>query len=271
MMRPLLVVGLLASLAACGDSGSTSTGAGGGGGGGTGGSTTSSNERECIATFRVLQKDAYSDVAGRSSDLWPPHTTTVLDVTCDGTPAGGSFHENHGTLPDAKDANGDVFLVEVGTYTATGPESAVQALATEYAACVCEPETKFLSLDTIDDATAQSLINTVSTYLNDNLTCDNGTTPDDVVGALQNGDVDVAIMLFGDCTWIGATSFEEGLDDALTTILEETAEALDGYHVCNNDAALQKSLFDDFKATGVAKTCDATASVCHGPMWLYEP
>src|SRR5262245_29962560 len=36
----------------------------------------------CTATFRWLQKDAYKNTGGRSTALWPPHTTTVLDVQC---------------------------------------------------------------------------------------------------------------------------------------------------------------------------------------------
>jgi hypothetical protein len=39
-------------------------------------------------------------------------------------------------------------------------------------------------------------------------------------------------------------------------------------HVCNNDAALQKALFDAYVSGGPA-TCDAMVDTCRGPMWLY--
>lgn len=218
----------------------------------------------------MLQKDAYSDVAGRTSDLWPPHTTTVLDVTCPGEATVTAFQANHGTEPGAVDANGDVFLVEVASFSTTGPKSELQALQAAYAACNCDATTSFLSLDSLEEATVQALLQTVSTYLQDNLSC-TGATTDELVMLLASGEIDAALAIFSTCTWVSGASFEEGLDEALTTLLMETQEVLAGYHVCNNDAALQKALFDAYVPGGAAVTCDSSVDTCRGPMWLYSP
>lgn len=227
-------------------------------------------ETQCMATFRVLQKDAYKSTAGRSTELWPPHTTTVMEISCDGDVVGSSFHANHGTEPGAVDANGDVILVEVATFEAEGPRRELEDLKTAYEACACDAETTFLSLDSLDDTTAQALMESVGGYLNDNMTCESGA-PSDIVAKLQQGDVDGAVDQFLLCSWTSGASFEEGLNLALEALIAQTSELLGDYHVCNNDAALQKQLFDDYAATGELKACDATSPVCHGPTWLYTP
>lgn len=93
---------------ACGDDG------GGTGSGGSGGTTTGTGSGAsmvtCEGSYQILQKDAYRETAGRSSELWPPHTTTQLSYACgpDAAPI-VTFQANHGTEPGATDANGDVF------------------------------------------------------------------------------------------------------------------------------------------------------------------
>jgi hypothetical protein len=266
MLRAVLVASSLLLLS-CGDSAD-----GSGGSGETGPSTSSTGTADptCSAKFRVLQKDAYSDVAGRTSELWPPHTTTVLDVTCPGESTITAFQANHGTEPGEVDANGDIFLVEVASFTATGPKTELQALQAAYSSCSCDAATKFLSLDSLEEATAQALLQTVSEYLQQNLTC-TGATTDDLVMLLMAGEVAAALEIFPTCSWSSGASFEEGLDEALTTLLMQTQEVLAGYHVCNNDAALQKALFDAYVPGGGAGACDPSADVCRGPLWLYSP
>ncbi len=240
-------------------------------GAGAGASTGTGEPTACEATLRLLQKDAYKEVAGRTSDLWPPHTTTALEVVCDGEVIHSSFQANHGTEPGALDPNGDVFLVEVKTLSASGTRSSLEALAAAYDACQCDGTTKFLSLDSLDDATAQALVDTVSTYLEQNLQCPGGMT-DELVALLTQGDIPGAIAIFQTCTWVGAASFEEGLDEAMTTIAAQAQELLTDYHVCNNDAVLQRALFEDFVATGATGGCmSEDADVCFGPLWLYVP
>lgn len=227
-------------------------------------------EAQCVATFRVLQKDAYKETAGRTTALWPPHTTTLLEIACDGEVVSSAFQANHGTEPGQVDANGDVFLVEVGAFEVEGSRAELEALKDAYSTCSCDSETTFLSLDSLDDTTAQALMETVTSYLEANMTCTTGT-PTDIVAKLSASDVEGAIDQFLACTWSSGASFEEGLDLALSALAQKTGELLSDYHVCNNDAALQKELFDGYAATGEVKACDATAALCHSPTWLYTP
>jgi len=181
-----------------------------------------------------------------------------------------AFDANHGTEPGAVDANGDVFLVEVASFSATGQKSELEALQSSYAACRCDGVTEFLSLDSLQEATAEALMDTVAAYIDANLTCSAATT-DELLTLLSTGEVAAALEIFPTCTWAGGTSFEEGLDEALSTLLAQTQEILADYHVCNNDAALQKALFDAYVASGQVNACQPDSDTCRGPMWLYSP
>ncbi len=261
----------------CGDDGSAGAGgAGAGSAGGSGGGGGATVQETCTATFHWLQKDAYKETAGRTSALWPPHTTTLLEVVC--VPDGGaeeqvasSFQANHGTEPGAVDANGDVILEDMRQATATGTRAELLDLVAAYEACACEPATSFLSMDSLGDAAVEELVTNLIVYLQQNLTCTSPGGVDALIQNLQNGEIDLVIADLPSCTWAGGTTFEGGLDEALTTLLEQTQEVLSGYHVCNNDALLQANMFEEFAASGDIVACDNTTAVCQGPLWLYEP
>lgn len=264
---PLLFVPLFAFWACSSGSGSgdaTGTGAtsGSGGGAGDGGET-------CTATFRWLQKDAYKETAGRSSELWPPHTTTTLDIECNGALEKSAFRENHGTKPTDVDANGDVFLVEVGSMQVAGPRSELEALAVAYEACECG--TQFLSMDALGDATVQTLVGKLSEYITAHLTCTGSVNAAGVVQLLQTGDIPGVLAALPNCTWESGSDFAGGFDTALLEIIGAAQETLADYHVCNNDAKLEAALIKEYQSTGQVGTCDAEGPVCHGPLWYYVP
>lgn len=225
-------------------------------------------QESCSATFRVLQKDAYKEAAGRTSELWPPHTTTVLELECDDELVRSSFEANHGTEPEQRDANGDVILVEVASYTAQGSRAELVALLDAYETCDCDGDTEFLSLDSLQDETASALLETVAGYLQANLVCE-GDGTNEILGALQSGDVTTALTILPSCGWADGGSFDEGLNTAFSELLSATNELLSDYHVCNNDAVVQKALFDGFAESGVI-AC-STGELCRGPKWLYTP
>lgn len=228
-------------------------------------------QESCVATFHWLQKDAYKDTAGRSSKLWPPHTTTVLEVTCDGIPVDSGFQANHGTKPGEKDKNGDVFLVEVKKAEIPGSRADLMQLLGAYKGCECDPATKFLSLDSISDQLANQLLNDVAMYLKAHLTCSIPGGVDALLMDLNAGNVAQVITDLPNCTWENGTDFQTGLSDAFQALLMQTQEALADYHVCNNDATLQAGLFDAFKTTGKVTACDMASAVCHSPTWFYNP
>ncbi|MCA9617697.1 MAG: hypothetical protein KC731_01670 [Myxococcales bacterium] len=269
----LPLLGFLAVAAACGDDPSGSGGSGGSGaagGSGGAGAAGGGGTITCAGTFHDLQKDAYKETAGRTSALWPPHTTTVLDWSCEGSgDAASSFRANHGTEPGATDANGDVYLVEVATTAVTGDPAALAALTQAYDACECG--TSFLSLDALQETAVQDLVAELSSYIEANLTCTGAVDAAGLVMLLQQGDIEAVITALPNCSWAGGTGFEGGFDEALQAVIDAAGETLADYHVCNNDAALQAKLIDAFVASGEVAACDPDDALCHGPLWFYEP
>jgi hypothetical protein len=249
--------------------GSAAGGAGGIGTGGGGGAGADAGSETCTATFAWLQKDAYKETGGRSSPLWPPHTTTTLDITCDGQVVRSAFRENHGTKPDAVDKNGDVFLVKVASKDVTGKRAALEALTDSYEKCECA--TKFLSMDSLGDTTIQLVVKEVSDYIAAHLTCTGAVDANGLVTILQHGDIEGVLGVLPNCTWAAGFDWSNGFDTALQKIIADAQEALSDYHVCNNDAELEATLFEDFDKTGQPGTCALDSALCHGPKWFYEP
>jgi hypothetical protein len=227
----------------------------------------------CTGTFRFLQKDAYKSTAGRSSPLWPPHTTTELDIAC-GQPAAvvaTSFQANYGTEPGEKDANGDIILVETKTLEAKAKRVELDALAKAFAACTCEGGTKFLSLTDVQDEAVQKVVAELTTYAGQHLVCTGDKTTAQVVGLLENGDLNGFLGALSACSFEPGQDFEKGFNEALGKLLEASSTTLSGYHVCNNNAALQEQLFATFRDTGKVVACSNTSDLCKGPRWFYTP
>lgn len=226
----------------------------------------------CTVTFEWLQKDAYKETAGRTSDLWPPHTTTKVRAVCtrlDGTEdVLSSFMANHGTEPGAKDANGDVFLASVKTQRAQSTRAKVQRFLDRYEDCECG--TEFLSLDSLDDALVGDVVAALVPYLSANLDCGGDPTLETLTGWLTSGDIESLLAALPSCSWLGDESLEIGLEAALMEALAGSL-SLDETHVCNNDAMLQASLWEAFDADGTVSECDPGDAVCAGPTWFYIP
>jgi hypothetical protein len=239
------------------------------GSGGAGGSTVDSGSESCIATFTWLQKDAYKDTAGRTSELWPPHTTTTLEIACSGIVVRSTFRENHGTKPGDVDKNGDVYLVKVASKSTTGERTALEALADAYENCECS--TKFLSLDSLGDATIQLVVKEISDYIVAHLTCTGSVDANGLVAMLQAGDIQGVLGVLPNCTWASGFDWANGFDTSLEKIIADAQEALGDYHVCNNDAELEAGLFEDFGKTAQLGTCNGDSPLCHGPKWFYKP
>lgn len=224
---------------------------------------------DCTATFRWLQKDAYKETAGRTSDAWPPHTTTSLDLSCAGVVVRSAFRENHGTKPGAKDANGEVFLVEVAQKQVTGPRAELEALADAYEACECGNE--FLSLNGLGDPKVQQMFEHLKSYLLANLSCTGSTSTQGLVDLLAKGDIPAALAVLPSCSWASGQDFSTGFDQALKDLLAASNQELASFHVCNNDAKLQAELFAGYAKDKSVKACDSGSNLCAGPAWFYAP
>lgn len=268
-MRTSFLCASVLALFSCssGDSGTTPSGSGGTGG--SGGSGAVAGSQSCDAAFTWLQKDAYKDTAGRSSELWPPHTTTTLEVSCAGQLVKSSFRENHGTKPSDKDATGAVFLVPVGTLQATATWAELEPLVQAYDGCECG--TQFLSMDALGDAAVQKLVAEIKSYVLAHLTCTGPVDATGLVQKLETGDIAGVLQVLPNCSWAVGFDWSLGFDDALGKIIATAQETLADYHVCNNDAELQATLFDSFAKTGTVSACDGQSALCHGPKWFYAP
>lgn len=230
----------------------------------------------CTATFRWLQKDAYADLAGRSSPLWPPHTTTTLQVICVdelGTEAlvGDAFMANHGTEPGTLDLHGDVVLVETNVESVQGSRAELLSLVDTYQGCECFPGTNFLSMDALEDEAVQAVVQKLLEYVGANLDCGGNPPVSDVITALQAGDIETVLEALPGCTWADGHDWGTGFSEAAAVLLDDIVTTLDGYHVCNNDALLQATLWAEYLETGAIGTCDSGSAMCAGPMWFYEP
>ena len=261
-LLPLVVLSI-----GCGDSGTQSSG--GGGAGPEGGAGGGSAAQSCEAVLTFLQKDAYKETAGRTSSLWPPHTTTTFEISCGGEVVGSAFMANHGTEPDAVDANGDLFLESQGAVTIEGPRDELEALLDAYTACECD--TQFLSMDALSDSVVQDLVGEITSYVAANLTCSGPVTADDVAMMLSQGDIEGVLVALPDCAWSSGTDWDTGLDQALEAIIAAESETLAEYHVCNNDAMLQAELIEAYATDASVGSCGPMSPLCRGPAWYYEP
>jgi len=223
----------------------------------------------CTAEFVWLQKDAYKEEAGRTADFWPPHTTTVMTVTCDGEQVTEAVMKNHGTSPDAVDAAGTPILVKVKSESVQGDRAELVALASALESCECG--TEFLSLDALGGPAVDDMLAELTDYIGQNLACPGEGGTDALVQALMAGDFDTFLGNAPTCAWASGADWETGLNAAVQHLAEQSAQKLADYHVCNNDAMLQANLWQSFKSTGQAGTCDAGSAVCAGPKWFYTP
>ncbi len=230
----------------------------------------------CQATFQWLQKDAYKETAGRTSKMWPPHTTTQVDVSCTTRAEGkkllgSAFQTNYGTAPGAVDKNGAVFLVEVKRETITGSQNDLLALLDAYKACGCNPD-KFLSMDTLKGALAEKLLGQFIQLVEQStaLVCKNEGGKAALVLALKEGNFDKALAIVPQCNFDGG-SVEATMNQAMAEVAKASQTTLAEYHVCNNNAALQAELFRTFGEKRVVNKCTTNNPLCSGPKFFYDP
>jgi hypothetical protein len=235
---------------------------------GDGGADGSANE-SCYATFHWLQKDAYKNTGGRNDPLWPPHTTTQIDVHC--VDANGidsvvasAFRDNHGTDPGTVDANGNPMLTEVKVSDpAPATRAQLLALLASYQQCECAPATQFLSTTSFNDPAVQAMIGQSLAYTQAHLICTGAVTTAQIIADVQSQDYDDAANGLQNCSW----------DDpnAAANELVTLNMGLSQYHVCNNDALLEVQQWETFVSTGAVVACDNTQSICQSPTWFYTP
>ena len=223
------------------------------------------DEQKYTGTLTVLQKDAYSDVAGRSSELWPPHTTTVFKWD-----KGSEVQLNHGTSPEETDAHGNLMLVATKVYQFSGTQSEMEELQKAYKEAICDNgSSKFLNLAAATTVLEESLIEGLIDYITNssNFVCNGSVNKDSILAFLVAGEMSKAISEIENCNW-GKTEWKLAFETVLGDVVSNLGHNLTYYHVCNNDAALQVDLVKTFIETGLVT---APAKNCSGPMMFYTP
>jgi hypothetical protein len=222
----------------------------------------------CQVTFHWLQKDAYANTGGRTSQLWPPHTTTAIDITCPGQDPQHFYQDNHGSAPGQKDPQGNMLLVEArdpDVFMVTPAQAS--DFVTAYQACRCDPTSTFLTTNSLNDQEVGKIATELVSYVQQHLQCSGNVTVDQIAMELQSGDIPDVIRALSTCTWDNGQSLQDGFDTAARAAL---GDQLDSYHVCNNDAELQAGLYAALKASAPL-VCDSSSDLCRGPRWYYTP
>jgi hypothetical protein len=226
-------------------------------------------------TFSHHQKDAYSNSAGRNlpGTVWPPHTTTSVDIQCAGQPRQTIEQTNHGTSITKVDANGKFFLTLMKNVTVLASAQRTNELVAAMATCKCDGKTNFLTMDSLkgDSVRSAQMLATLGTIVAKELTCPPGLK-EQVLAFLAGprGDAQSAQLLMqvsSQCLWSDGRPWARGVENALARALGADRGS---YHVCNNDAQLQTSLFSLF-AAGRRLVCDNTRAMCAGPRFFYNP
>jgi len=228
---------------------------------------TPTPEVKYTGTLTVMQKDAYSDVAGRSSDLWLPHTTTVFKWSEDSV-----VQLNHGTAPGEVDANGDEFLVVAKTYTFSWTKTEIEKLETAYKSATFEEGTnsKFLNLSDGTAVLEKSFISGIKDYISDGANGfpnDGNITKDSLITLFASGMYNEFAEYIPSFSW-KKSNWTIAIEAVLGDVLSATGEQLNDYHVCNDDADLQVRLIKNFISTGKV---EMPSKDNDGPMMYYTP
>jgi hypothetical protein len=221
----------------------------------------------CEVRFHWLQKDAYANYGGRTTDLWPPHTTTQVEVVCAGQDTITAVRENHGSKPGDVDKNGNPMLDDVKDDSITTTPERAKAFLTAYQGCECAPATAFLTTTALNQTELENIAGQLATYAEQHLSCDDADVST-LAMQLQSGDVDELIPALASCSWDNGQTWAEGFDNATRAAL---GTELDAYHVCNNDGQLEAALFATLKSGADITACDDTSPTCSGPTWYYTP
>ena len=223
-------------------------------------------------SLTILQKDAYGNLPGRSSDLWPPHTTTVFKWSnVNGTIGDSVFQENHGTLPGQTNSLGQVLLEPVKILTFTATRDQMVELQNAYMNAVCDDnESRFLTLEHVDSSIAQLFHEDLGDVLGQDGSFSCTDLPiDSLLSWLNQGTTGFGKI----ATSINACNYTMedwrfAFEQSLKNTVFDLDHLYDNYHVCNNDAYKQVRLIENFIETGIIEIPEGD---CNGPMWYYSP
>ena len=220
-------------------------------------------------TLTVMQKDAYSNVAGRNNILWPPHTTTVFKWN-----NGEEVQLNHGTAPNEKDERGEDLLDVIKVYNFQGSKEDIEALEEMYNSAICDsvdgkPYNTFLSLVEGKQELEKVVLESLGKFITDdaNNFAHGDLTKEQVMEIIYSGDVSKLMPLLSNSNQT-VGNLKLALHKILSDSFAELGKEINKFHVCNNDADLQVRLIKNFNKTGKVVMPERK---CDGPMVYYFP
>ena len=224
-----------------------------------------SKEEEFTGTLTVMQKDAYNSKAGALTPFWPPHTTTVFEWE-----NGKVVQLNHGTAPDETDAAGNLLLTTTKVYTFKGTKAELEGLQRNYQIATCDQDGgKFLGMSSAKTLLDHSVIEGLKDFVNDSLNfqCTGVITKANIITYIDNHEFDKVVAAIGNCNW-DLLQWEKAFEVALHDAILNLGHNINDYHVCNNDAAYQVRLINNFITNRKNIT---TAKDSNGPQIYFIP
>lgn len=219
------------------------------------------SEGPCMIAFNWYQKDSFQDYPKRIAKFWPPHTTTELDIQCEGNNGFKSIHAqtNHGTGPD-KIVHGIQVLQKIKSTRFRSSEADAKKLDQMYRVCECQGA--YFSMEELNKE-SRELFSVLSDRTKERFNCKDKSM---VVADLKSGKISPDLLL--KCGIGTNHDWEAAFGDAMNHL----SNPLDSYHVCNNDAQLQAEMIRHFVDQGTVIACnDMKSSACSGPKIFYKP
>lgn len=108
-------------------------------------------------------------------------------------------------------------------------------------------------------------------YLEAHLSCpvDQGGVAT-LLSSIRSGNFSAVTSLAPQCSFTNST-WPLAFESAAQQVAQRARTELSRFHVCNNDALLQLSLIERFRAGERRPTCDVNSTLCTGPLFFYEP
>lgn len=223
------------------------------------------DDKVYTATFSVLQKDGYSNIAGRTSALWPPHTTTVFSWSL-----GSAVQLNHGQAIDVVDKKGNFLLEEVEVYSLSGTANDFSALQEAYMNAACDADNKLVfGISIASSNLEKAVLDGVKEMVRADASFKTAgfVSKDSLLALFEQREYGLVVKELPNCNW-KQSDWKTAFETSLATELAKEGKTSADYHICNNDAYLQVELIKNFIATGKV---ELNIGSCDGPRWYYAP
>lgn len=216
-------------------------------------SYSADEETLCEAEIRLLQKDAYSNKAGRNFPALPPHSSVQIRINCLREEVAVINRENYGTHPDHVDAEGATFLKLVYSDKQGLSLEEARVFVTFLNSLSCHGVSPFLSLELLQEKLTPGF--NYKKFFNE--------LPGKLRKKLEAHKQEEALKVFDEKfkkeePWkvfeevykkIEPSAWEKIFSESWVELSKELLPELeDGLHVCNNEARLVMDAWFEYKS-----------------------